>query len=127
MSSRMPASVQTQPCSTPSSFRMVSPARTVWVTPSTVKFERTRHHIGDLGVGVVMQCAHGPLFEGVLHAHQAVGISQHPAGDARPGRLRQNLSMVDPALFLLRQIHIHFLVFRRNGGVFRVPKPMESL
>ena len=36
MSSRMPASVQTQPCSTPSSFRMVSPARTVWVTPSTV-------------------------------------------------------------------------------------------
>ena len=36
MSSRMPASVQTQPCSTPSSFRMVSPALTVWVTPSTV-------------------------------------------------------------------------------------------
>ena len=36
ISSRMPASVQTQPCSTPSSFKMVSPAWTVLVTPSTV-------------------------------------------------------------------------------------------
>ena len=91
------------------------------------KFKRARHHISDLGVRVVMQSTHGSFFKGVLHAHQAVGISQHPAGDARPGGLRQSLSMVDPALFLFRQIHIHFLVFCRNGGVFRVQKPMESL
>ena len=71
------------------------------------EIERTRHHIGDLGVGVVMQCAHGPLFEGVLHTHQAVGVGQHPAGDALACRLRQSLCMLDPALFLLGKLHIH--------------------
>ena len=35
-SSRIPASTQVQPCSTPFSLRMVSPLRTVRVTPSTV-------------------------------------------------------------------------------------------
>ena len=54
-----------------------------------------------------MQCAHGPLFEGVLHTHQAVGVSQHPAGDALACRLRQSLCMIDPALFLLGKLHIH--------------------
>ena len=71
------------------------------------ELERTRHHIGDLSVGVMVECAHSPLLEGVLHAHQTVGIGQHPAGDALACRLRQGLCMVDPALFLLGKLHIH--------------------
>ena len=108
MSSRMPASVQTQPCSTPSSFRMVSPALTVWVTAVHREIERTRHHIGDLGVGVMVECARRPPFRRCSPHHiRAVGVGQHPAGDALACRLRQSLCMIDPALFLLGKLHIH--------------------
>lgn len=69
------------------------------------ELEGTGDHIGDLGVGVVVQCADRALFKGVLHAHQAVCIGQHPAGDARACGLRQSVLMQDPALFLFRQFH----------------------
>lgn len=34
------------------------------------ELEGTGDHIGDLGMGVVVQCADRALFKGVLHAHQ---------------------------------------------------------
>jgi len=71
-------------------------------------------------VGVVVQCADRALFKGVLHAHQAVCIGQHPAGDARACGLRQSVLMQDPALFLFRQFHKRSLFPGPAAGPFSI-------
>lgn len=95
----------------------------------TVHGERecSRHYIGDLGVRVVVQCSHRTLFKRVFHAHQAIGIGQHPADDPRACGLGQSVRMKDPALFLFRQIHIRFLLscfWQSHFFHYKRPEPL---
>ena len=89
--------------------------------------KRSRNHIGDLGMGVVVQCSHRTCFKGVFHAHQAIGIGQHPAGDPCACGLGQSVRMKDPALFLFRQIHIRFLLsclWQSHFPHYKRPEPL---
>ena len=76
--------------------------------------------IGDLGVGMVVQCADRALFKGVLLAHQAVWIGQHPAGDRPRLRAAESVLMQDPALFLFRQFHKHSFFPGPAAGPFSI-------
>ena len=64
--------------------------------------EYAADHIGDLGVGMAVELADGTLFKGVLHAHEAVRIGQHPANDIFAAGLGKSTLMGHPALFLFR-------------------------
>ena len=54
-------------------------SRTVWVSAVHRELERTRHHIGDLGVGMMVECAHGP-FSKVFSTHISRRYKPAPGG-----------------------------------------------
>jgi len=68
--------------------------------------EAARGHVGDLRVGVLVQCADRALVEGVFHAHHRVAVGQHLAHHPRRSCLPFDIPVKHPLFVLVIHDHI---------------------